>query len=53
MVALSSSGPSWRRRSDGLLVCDWLRSASGAVFVAGCRDVLLGEESGELIVIAA
>jgi hypothetical protein len=51
--AVSSSGLSGRRRSEGLLVCDWLRSASGVPFVGACRDALLGEEVGELIVIFA
>jgi hypothetical protein len=49
--AVSSSGLSCRRRSDGLLVCDWVRSASGAAFEEACRDDLLGEEDGELIVV--
>jgi hypothetical protein len=51
--AVSSSGLSCRRRSDGLLVCDWVRSASGAAFEEACRDDLLGDEDGELIVVIA
>jgi hypothetical protein len=51
--AVSSSGLSCRRRSDGLLVSDWVRSASGAALEEVCRDDLLGEEGGELIVVVA
>jgi hypothetical protein len=50
---VSSSGLSCRRRSDGLLVSDWVRSASGAALEEVCRDDLLGEEGGELIVVVA
>ena len=53
MSALSSSGLSWRRRNEGLLVSDRLRSASGVVFVGGWRDVRRGVELGELIAVAA
>ena len=49
--AVSSSGLSCRRRSDGLLVCDWVLSASGTAFEEACCDDLPGEEDGELIVV--
>ena len=50
--AVSSSGLSCRRRSDGLLVSDWVRSASGAALEEVCRGDLLGGEGGELIVVS-
>ena len=50
-VGASSSELSWRRRSEGLLACDWLRSVSGVPLEGGCREALLGEEVGEVIVV--
>jgi hypothetical protein len=49
---VSSSGLSCRRRSDGLLVSDRVRSASGAALEEVCRGDLLGGEGGELIVVS-